>query len=185
MSVVAQLVERGRRVARRGRPLLHAVHPAPAGARSRELEGVLDRGVVREPDPAHGHAAPSHAAATASSIRSSISAQPGPAWRWTRNSRLPSGPWIGDAMTARVPSPSAAAALDGLAQDAAMDRAGRGRRRPWRRPLPASNWGFTSATIGPPPSRRIERDRAEDEAERDERDVDDGEVDGLRAGCRR
>ena len=104
-------------------PLLHAVHPAPAGGALAELEGVLARGVVREPDPAHGHSAPSQAASTASSIRASISAQPGPAWRWAMNSRLPSGPWIGDAIDGAHPEPEGRGTLDGLAQDAAVDPA--------------------------------------------------------------
>ena len=57
-----------------------------------------------------------------SAIRSPISAQPGPGARWTRNSRLPSGPVIGEAMTARVPRPAAAALSDGPLEDLAMDR---------------------------------------------------------------
>ena len=98
------------RVARRRGPLLHAVHPAPAGRPLAELERVLDGGVVREADPAR----PSPGALPGGARRDRVvdqlvelGARPGPAWRWTRNSRLPSGPWIGDAMTARMPSPSA------------------------------------------------------------------------------
>ena len=124
---------------RRDRPVLDAVHPAPAGRALAELDRLLDGRVVREPDAADGHApsparsAP-HAAATASSIRSPSSAHDGPAWSWTRNSRLPSGPWIGDAMTARVPSPSSAAAAAISRDHPAVDRRRRARRRPSPRP---------------------------------------------------
>ena len=45
-------------------------------------------------------------------------------------------------------------------------------------PLPASNWGLTSATIWPPAGER-RRDRAEDLGQRDEGDVDRDERDRL------
>ena len=54
---------------------------------------------------------------------------------------------------------------------------------PFASARPASNCGLTRATIGPAAVAQHRADRAEDEAERDERDVDDGEVRGLRQGA--
>ena len=125
-----------------------------------------------------------HAAATASSIRSSTSAHDGPAWRWTRNSRLPSGPWIGDAMTARVPSPSSAAAAAISRDDPAVDRRVADdaalRLGPARLELRLHERDDRAAAVA-----QHRADRAEDEPQRDERDVDDGEVRGLRQDARR
>src|SRR4029450_13877232 len=98
-----QLAGEARGVPRRQLPLPDPSHPAPTGGAGAELHGRLDRRVVGEPDALDGHAP----ATTA--IRSAISAQPGPGARWTRNSRLPSGPVIGDAMSPRVPRPWPAA----------------------------------------------------------------------------
>ena len=52
--------------------------------------GALDRALEEE---------------VAAARQANRSAQLGPAWRWTRNSLLPSGPRIGEAMTSRVPRP--------------------------------------------------------------------------------
>ena len=51
-------------------------------------------------------------------------------------------------------------------------------------PLPTSNCGLTRATIGAAggPPRRVEATGPRTSDERDERDVDDGEVDGLAEG---
>ena len=46
-----------------------------------------------------------------SAMRWGRSAQLGPLAKWTRNSWLPSGPRIGEAITSRVPSPSVAACV--------------------------------------------------------------------------
>ena len=51
-------------------------------------------------------------------------------------------------------------------------------------PRPASNCGFTSATIGPPAA-EARGDGPEDQGQRDERDVDHGELDGLTEEVRR
>src|SRR4029079_19684572 len=117
-------------------PVLDAVLVAPAAGPLPELGGRLVRGVVGEPDPLHGHGA------VTAAIRSPISAQPGPAWRWTRNSRLPSGPRIGEAMTSRVPSPSPDAT------STIRSRTARWASGPRTTPLsvppfPTSNWGLT------------------------------------------
>src|SRR5207245_2780901 len=91
-------------------PVLDAVHLAPAGRPLAEVHRRVAGRVVGEPDPPDRHGSPPPClGATAAAISSRNAAQPGPAWRWTRNSRLPSGPRIGDAMTARAPRPMPAA----------------------------------------------------------------------------
>ena len=97
---------------------------------------------------------------------------PGPAARWSRNSRLPSGPRIGDAMTSRVPEPERRGRLRRPARAPRGGSPGRGRRRGPSGRLPASNWGLTSATIVAAAGRERRGDGPEDQAERDERDVD-------------
>ena len=104
-------------VARLGLPLVDAADLAPAGGPGAELDGRLDRRVVGEADARRRSSGRS-----TSAIRSPISAQPGPGARWTRNSRLPSGPVIGEAMTARVPSPRSRRRGDDPLEDLAMDR---------------------------------------------------------------
>ena len=93
---------------------------------------------------------------------------------------MPSGPRIGDAITARVPSPSAAACVDDLREHLAVN--GRIAHDAMVRPALAHfelglHEGDDRAAGGGRPERG--RDRPEDEGERDERDVDDGEVDRL------
>src|SRR6185503_14651983 len=108
-----QLAQERLHLAGRRLPLGDAANAAPARSARAELDRRLDRRVVREPDPRDGHrlavATGGGGGATAASIRSPMSAQPGPGARWTRNSRLPSGPVSGDAMTSRVPRPAACA----------------------------------------------------------------------------
>ena len=102
----------------------------------------------------------------------------GPGARWTRNSRLPSGPRIGEAMTARVPSPGRAASrrpargprVDRRIADDAMDRpaaAGLELRLDEGDDHVAAR-ARASAATGPSTS-----------AERDERHVDRDEADRL------
>ena len=87
-------------------------------------------------------------------------------------------------MTSRVPRPERRARLRRPARGPPRWAAG-SRTTPWSvPPLPTSNCGLTSATIGAAggPARRVEAIGAEDEPERDERDVDHGEVDRLAEG---
>ena len=111
-----QLLDEPGRVAGGQLPFADPADAAPARGARAELDRGIDRRVVGEADPGDGHQP------ATSAMRSPISAQPGPGARWTRNSRLPSGPKIGEAMTARVPSPAAAASHDDPVEDLAMDR---------------------------------------------------------------
>ena len=176
-----ELVDERVDVARLELPLVDATDLAPAGRPRAQLDRRVDRRVVGEADPLDGHGA------VTSAIRSPISAQPGPGARWTRNSRLPSGPVIGEAMTARVPRPMACAVGDDALEDLAVDR------------------GVAhDAVVGPAAAGlelglderhdvtgrcRAERgqDRRQDQPERDERHVDrrDGDRFGKRRGRER
>ena len=108
-----------------GCPVVDAAHLAPAGgalaaARRRPRSSGCRRSRC---------AVDRHAAGRPSAIRSPISAQPGPGARWTRNSRLPSGPRIGEAMTSRVPEPERRARRRRPARGPRGGPPGRGRRR--------------------------------------------------------
>ena len=115
------------------------------------------------------------------------SARPGP--RTTARARTrrgtrgcPPGPGSATAITSRVPSPSARR----VAVVSRRTRRWTSRSRttpPCASARPASNWGLTSATIVPGLAQHGP-DRAQDEPERDERDVDHGEVRGLRQRVR-
>ena len=166
-----ELPQQDRHVVGLGLPLVDLPHLAPAGRAGAELDGRLDRRVVGEPEPLDGHAADTVA------IRSPISAQPGPGARWTRNSRLPSGPRSGEAMTSRVPRPAAWArshdpledlAMDGRVADDAVVRAAAAGFELW---LDERDDLAAGAERG--------GDRRQDEVQRDERDVDRGQADGL------
>ena len=167
------------RLARRRLPVADAAHPAPAGG---------PRAAARPPPRSSGCRRSRSAAIVIrrrrgpgrprrSARRSPRS--PGPGARWTRNSRLPSGP------SERRGDDGARAEADAARRRPTIrSRTSRwiagSRTTPWSvRPRPASNCGLTRATIWP---RGAERrgDRAEHEAERDERDVDHGERDRLR-----
>ena len=54
-----------------------------------------------------------------------------------------------------------------------------------RPPRPASNWGFTRATIGAAAGPSAATTGAQHEPQRDERHVDDGQVDRLREASSR
>ena len=129
---------------------------APAGRALAELEGVLVRGVVREPDALQRvtGALGAQAAATASSIRSSSSAHDGPACEVDeelavalraldrrRDDRARAEPELGRgrAATSR--------------EDAAVDRADRARRRPSRPPGRPRTGASRARRSGPRPSR--------------------------------
>ena len=103
----------------------------------------------------------------------------------TRNSRLPSGPRIGEAISAWAPSPMPRAWS--MTRSSTSRWTAGSRTTPWSvRPRPASNWGLTRATIARPGAgRSVARDRPEHEPERDERDVDDRQVDRLRRASSR
>ena len=75
--------------------------------------------------------------------------------RCRRNSRLPSGPRIGDAIAppARVPRPARRRRRRGARGRGSRDR---GRRRRRTSPRPASNCGFTSGTRSPPARSNVE-----------------------------
>ena len=122
-------------------PVVDAAHLAPAGGARAELDGRLDRRVVGEADAGHRHGP------VTSAIRSPISAQPGPAARWTRNSRLPSGPVIGEAITRARAEAAPQRRRRRSARGPRDGSPGRGRRHGRSGPRPASNCGLTSATI--------------------------------------
>ena len=172
-----QLADERRRVARRDLPLADAADLAPAGGARAQLDGGLDRRVVGEADAADGHVP------VTSAMRSPISAQPGPGARSTRNSRLPSG--SGDR---RGDDRARAEAVRLRRPRTIRSRTSRwiagSRTTPWSvRPLPASNWGLTRATMWRPgPGRSVVDDRAEDLVERDERHVDGRRGRSARAG---
>ena len=129
-----------------------------------------------------------HPAATStrrSSVsRSSSAGRPWPAapgtTRWSRNSRLPSGPRSGDGIDVDRGQAELAGRVRRPGGGPRGGRPGRARRPRSSAPRPASNCGLTSATSGPPAGPKQAADRPEDQAQRDERDVDDGEVDRLR-----
>ena len=150
-SVPAQLARASRPSRRPARPTARrrgsGTSRPPARCSSTR---VLDGGVVREADPRRrSRRRPPRRASTARvDQRARCPRTTGPAARWTRNSRLPSGPWIGDGMTPRVPRPELPAARGhGLAQHAAMDRrvAHDAALRVGRRPRTAASRGRRSA----------------------------------------
>ena len=141
-------------------------------ARALSSIGRLDRRVVGEADAGHRHAP------VTSAIRSPISAQPGPAARSTRNSRLPSGPVIGEAMTARVPRPCRRGGADGPLEDLAMDR--RVADDAVVGPAPAGlELGLDQRDDRGRPAPSVEATGPRTSVERDERHVDRGDVDRL------
>ncbi len=178
MSVVGSWADERIEVLGLGGPMVDAAHLAPARCPFADLDRGLVRRVVGEADPGDAHAA------VTSLIRSSISAHAGPAWKWTRNSRLPSGPRIGEAITALAPRPSSAAArhdplehlpVDGRVPDDAVVRPA-----PTRLELRLDEGDDRS--IGP--GRSVAATGPRTSAERDERDVDDGEAHRLRQRAR-
>src|SRR5262249_46981312 len=94
-----QLVAEALEVRRLGRPLGDSTHLAPAPGSLAELDGGLARGVVGEADPADRHGA------VTAAIRAARSAHSTPWWNEARNSRLPSGPRMGEAISACAPRP--------------------------------------------------------------------------------
>src|SRR5262245_33777787 len=135
-----ELIAQGLVVAGLRGPLLDTPDGAPARGALAELDRGIARGVVGEADPADGHVAVTVA------IWPARSAQPAPRCTDIRNSRFPSGPRIGEAITPWTPSPRSWAVA------ASRSRTSRwiagSRTTPLSvRPLPASNWGLTSATI--------------------------------------
>ena len=118
-----QLTDQGCGVARGQLPLADATHPAPARGASAELDRRLDRRVVGEPDAGHRHGP------VTSAIRSPISAQPGPAARWTQELAVAGRPGDRRGDDARAcPRPSRSARRRRSARGPRDGSPGRGRR---------------------------------------------------------
>ena len=120
-------------------------------------------------------------AATTAAMRSPISAQPGPGGQVDEELAVALRPQERRGDDVAGPEADVAGGLHDVRSRTSRWMAGSRTTPRSVRPLPASNWGLTRATIGARgPERRD--DRPEDLVERDERDVDDGEVDRLGQG---
>src|SRR6185295_13679535 len=134
---VQRVVVRGGR-----RPLGDSVRLRPAGRALAQLDGGVAGRVVGEPDPLDVHRL-GHGQAARAGTR-----------RWSRNSRLPSGPMIGEGISPRGCKPSWTAASVTSRTTRAWT-AGSRTTPSSVSPLPASNWGFTSATRSPPAASKV------------------------------
>ena len=126
-----QLAMQGLAIGRRAAPVVEPVDRRPGRGALAQLDRGVARGVVGEPDALHGaaHAATGWAIASSRAVSAggtapapigaALAALAGGTRRWSRNSRLPSGPRIGEAIASTGSRPATSAASTTSREDAA------------------------------------------------------------------